>query len=360
MSLKLVIEGSVSPILVLLTVAFFVLVLSQFGKRIAARQSLVWWLVAFFLLAAVVSPSLLVPIAHLLGIELVSNMVLATLILFVMLQILVESSETTAQLRKIRNLVSTLAARDYKYDNQVLTTVSGALVVCPCYNEQECLPQFLHNIKAAGQRFLVVDDGSSDASLSVLLDSAPAHFVSHATNIGVAGVLLTGFKVARDAGFDYVVQCDSDGQHPVSEIQRLVSEARAGSFDLLVGSRFCDAALASLESTTLVRRLGGVLLNFSLGLFARKAQVSDPTSGFRVYSRRAYLWLLNQMPDEYPEPESIALLAHAGFVVGETFVRMQPRAGGKSSIGGLKSAAFMVKVVTAIIGLRLRTLVWFG
>jgi len=62
------------------------------------------------------------------------------------------------------------------------------------------------------------------------------------------------------------------------------------------------------------------------------------------------------MPDEYPEPEAIALVARSRLRIEETHVAMLPRTLGTSSISGLKNARFMTKVTTALLGLRLRTL----
>ena len=84
--------------------------------------------------------------------------------------------------------------------------------------------------------------------------------------------------------------------------------------------------------------------------------IQDPTSGFRVYSRRAIDQLIHCMPDEYPEPELLALAATRGLRVSESPVIMQARQGGKSSIGGLSSIQYMLKVLTALTGLRLRAL----
>ena len=62
--------------------------------------------------------------------------------------------------------------------------------------------------------------------------------MSHDVNIGVSGVLLTAFKIAKENDFESVVQCDSDGQHPIEEIPRLLKFSSQNRFDLLVGSRF--------------------------------------------------------------------------------------------------------------------------
>ena len=175
----------------------------------------------------------------------------------------------------------------------------------------------------------------------------------------MSGALLTGFLIARELGVSHVVQCDSDGQHPFDFIPELVRRAQAQQADLLIGSRFVqaseeDSAEHKLASTTWARWLGGRLISFTLCLFGARARIKDPTSGFRVYSARAYKKLIINMPEEYPEPESIALLSQAGLSIAETPVAMSARTTGVSSLAGLRSAQFMIKVSISLMALRLR------
>jgi hypothetical protein len=166
---------------------------------------------------------------------------------------------------------------------------------------------------------------------------------------------------------DFVVQCDADGQHPIEAIPSLVAKAHELGTDLLIGSRFSHEPLlpsstggrrSSMQSTTATRRLGGLVIHTVLRAFGRQGKVIDPTSGFRVYSARSVKTLMKDMPDEYPEPETIALLAVENAIIREVRVAMMPRTTGASSISGLRSLQYMVKVVTALLALRLRTLLF--
>jgi len=371
----------------LLIVVSGVVLFSQFGRRLSAKHSLVWMAVFAFLVVAAVVPEWLIPVAHAVGFQLVSNFVLAGLIFFSFLEILQQSAQNVKVSRKLREVISTAAAQRFLEQTsknlpaQPQSTAVKVLVVTPCFNEEESLPATLEALSRLKQAhpeidYCVVNDGSRDRSLSLLKKSAPNNHATHLSNAGVGAALLTGFLAARELDADYVVQCDADGQHPFDEIPRLVAEARQLRTDLLIGSRFASAlsyaatnaethsaahpsnktkfAVPDLESTSLSRWMGGRIISLTLGLFGRHARIKDPTSGFRVYSRRAFAHLTEHMPEEYPEPESIALLLQAGMSVAETPVSMQPRAGGVSSLSGFKSAQFMIKVSTALIALRLR------
>lgn len=339
-------------------------IFSQFGRRLSAKHSLVWLLVFGFLLVAALFPTWLEPVAHLAGFKLVSNFVLAGLIFFAFLEILQQTTQTVKAHRKIRDLICMSAARRFVEKREHSSSPPTALVVCPCYNEEEALPSTLNALFALKAQhpnieFCVVNDGSQDSSWRILRSRAPLNHAEHLSNAGVSGALLTGFLVARELGVSHVVQCDADGQHPFDFIPELVHQAQIHDADLLIGSRFVHGDATDqnediLSSTTWARWFGGRLLSLTLGLFGSKARIKDPTSGFRVYSSRACKEMIRNMPEEYPEPESIALLSQAGLKIFETPVTMNARTTGTSSLAGLRSAQFMVKVSIGLLALRLR------
>jgi hypothetical protein len=77
--------------------------------------------------------------------------------------------------------------------------------------------------------------------------------------------------------------------------------------------------------------------------------VSDPTSGFRVYSRRALALFDTTYPYDYPEPESLAVAAAARLRIVEVPVTMRDRQHGRSSIGGLYAPYYMLKTSLALV-----------
>jgi hypothetical protein len=348
-------------------------ILSQFGHRLSARNSVVWWAMAAFLIIASIDPHVYKPITNLLGIQLVSNFVMAAMILFLFFQSFDLTAENSKLTRKQRQIVSAIATDEFLVKNKRVT-LNGSdtplkkrvLIVLPCYNEEDSLPKTILSLKSLINRqaadsscdidFCIINDGSFDGSVALLDRLCPDSYVSHKTNVGVAGVLLTGFAIADRLGVDYVLQCDSDGQHPIESIPDLIQFADQAGADMLIGSRFVTSSAEQLQSTTRSRILGIVLIRTMLRFFGRGARILDPTSGFRVYSKNARKLLIRNMPDDYPEPESVAILSLARAKIVEYPVEMLPRESGESSIQGLKTIRFMVKVLTALLGLRLRSL----
>lgn len=227
------------------------------------------------------------------------------------------------------------------------------LAVVPCLNEQEALPGLLAQLQAAAKalsaevslQVLVVDDGSTDGTADIARQSG-ATVVRLCRNLGIGAAVQTGLRFALREGFDCAVQIDGDGQHPPEELRSLLAPLdQPDPPDLVIGSRFLDRQ--GWKSTRL-RRVGIGWLSLVLRVFVG-TKVADPTSGFRVYGRRALALFDDNYPYDYPEPESLALAKAAGLSVREVPVQMQARQGGASSIRGLRTAYYMLKVTIAVL-----------
>lgn len=218
------------------------------------------------------------------------------------------------------------------------------LVIIPAYNEQESILSTVQSVQAFGYDYVVVNDGSRDDTLKVCRENG-LNVLDLAQNLGIGGAVQAGHKYAQRYGYDIDIQVDGDGQHDPAFIELLVREVDAGA-DMVIGSRFLEET-AGFKST-LLRRIGihwfRVLLHLATG-----KTVTDATSGFRACGKRAIELFCENYPEDYPEPESIALALHRGLSVKEVPVSMRERQGGASSISGLSSLYYMIKVSLAIL-----------
>jgi glycosyltransferase involved in cell wall biosynthesis len=225
------------------------------------------------------------------------------------------------------------------------------LVVVPALNEARVLGRLLTEIRALGPTLgldleaVVIDDASTDDTAEVARQGQ-ARVVKLSHNLGIGGAVQTGLKLALREGFDCAVQMDGDGQHPPSELDKLL-RALAGPSepDLVVGTRFLDGR--GFQSTWL-RRLGSRWLRALLWTVTR-LKITDPTSGYRVYGSRALRLFARSYPHDYPEPEALVLARAAGLRVVEVPVMMKERQGGASSIRSLQAPYYMLKVTLAVL-----------
>lgn len=227
-------------------------------------------------------------------------------------------------------------------------------VVIPAYNEELNIETVLRDLVSVRESWpdgelipIVVNDGSSDGTQALLEGIGPkygAKCVHLPLNLGIGKAVQTGFQLAVRFGADVALQLDGDGQHPASEIFKIVAPVLAGQTDVAVGSRYVGGAGGNVSGA--LRESGTRFFSLLLKALVR-IDVLDTTSGFRAFNSEATLFLAQCYPDDYPEVEAYVPLARKGFRIHEVPVAMKPRAHGSSSITPLKSVYFMVKVAFA-------------
>ena len=222
-----------------------------------------------------------------------------------------------------------------------------ALAVVPAYNEAATVAHVVTSLHKRAPQFdvLVIDDASTDDT-GRRAAAAGALVIRHPFNLGIGGAVQTGFIYALEHGYDYMAQVDGDGQHEPGELRRLLDAIRVNpDVDMVCGSRFVSR---SGYPAPVSRRMGIHLFAFTLSKIVQQ-EVSDPTSGFRLYNRRAITLFARDYPHDYPEVEAVLLLHASKLRMVEVPVQMHPRAGGRSSITKPRSFYYMVKVSLALL-----------
>jgi glycosyltransferase involved in cell wall biosynthesis len=225
--------------------------------------------------------------------------------------------------------------------------MTRCLAVVPAYNEAATVGRVVRSIRDTLPFFdvLVVDDGSTDTTVADAR-RAGAVVLSHPYNLGIGGAVQSGFIYALENDYDYLVQIDGDGQHEPRHVADLMQEMdRHPNVDMVCGSRFLGQHFE--YPSPISRRTGIHIFAFLLSRIVRQ-RISDPTSGFRLYNRRAIAVFARDYPHDYPEVEAVLVLHHHRLRMREVPVRMYLREGGLSSITSGKSAYYMIKVMLAI------------
>jgi glycosyltransferase involved in cell wall biosynthesis len=128
---------------------------------------------------------------------------------------------------------------------------------------------------------LVVDDGSSDATLARAV-AAGAEVVALGRHVGLGAVVRRGLDEGVRRGAAAVAFCDADGEYAPEELGRLVGPVLDGTADYVVGSRFAGSPRRMAPH----RWLGNQLLTVALGALVGR-RVSDGQSGYRALSPAA-------------------------------------------------------------------------
>jgi glycosyltransferase involved in cell wall biosynthesis len=220
------------------------------------------------------------------------------------------------------------------------------LIIIPAYNEEGSIEGVIRKIRAASREYdiVVINDCSTDHTRE-RAGSLGVAVISLSVNLGIGGAVQTGFKYAYYNRYDAAVQVDGDGQHNPQFVKRLLEPIGSGLADVVVGSRFIHKK--GFQSGRL-RRLGIRLFQLLNNVLLRQ-NITDSTSGFRAYNAGAIALLQENYPSDYPEPEALFLLKKREFRIAEVPVEMNSRDAGTSSISGLKSVYYMIKVTISIL-----------
>ena len=220
------------------------------------------------------------------------------------------------------------------------------LIIIPAYNEAGNIEKVVNNLvqKFPQYDYVIINDGSVDDTKKICKDRK-YEVLNLPINMGIGGAVQTGYRYARDNGYDAAVQIDGDGQHDVAFLGSMLRLIASGQADVVIGSRFVEKE--GFQSSQ-IRRIGIRFLS-CLGWILTGVRIKDITSGYRVVSRRFIQIFAEDYPPDYPEPEAMVIAAVHGGRIAEHPVVMKERENGESSITLKKSVYYMCKVSLAMI-----------
>lgn len=197
------------------------------------------------------------------------------------------------------------------------------VIQIPCYNEAETLPETLADLPETIPgidiiEILVIDDGSEDNTVDVARKHGVHHIVSLPFNQGLATAFARGLREARKLGADIVVNTDADNQYPGRYIEALIEPVLNRKADLVVGCRPIENISHFSPLKKKLQRLGSQTVAWLTG-----SGVSDVTSGFRAYSRRAVRKLKSFSKFTYTV-ESIIQASRIGLRIATVDIQTNP------------------------------------
>jgi glycosyltransferase involved in cell wall biosynthesis len=176
-------------------------------------------------------------------------------------------------------------------------------IVLPAKNEAAGLTKLLPVLKRQHPEaeILVVDDGSTDETLSVC-EQQNVKVILHPYSIGNGAAVKTG---ARYASQDIIVFMDADGQHDPYDIPALLDKMDEG-YEMVVGARraHTQASWFRLFANGFYNRLASFMTGY---------KIEDLTSGFRAVRGRHFRKFLYLLPNgfSYPTTSTMAFFRSA-------------------------------------------------
>lgn len=217
------------------------------------------------------------------------------------------------------------------------------LIIIPAYNEAESLRGVIERLRSICPQYdyIIVNDGSTDETKE-LCEKNGYNVINHTVNKGLAEAMRTGMKYALENGYDAALQFDADGQHLSEYINSMVNCMKESGCDIVIGSRFLNSKMPFR-----LRTLGGKII-FHAVRHAANAELSDPTSGMRLFSADI-MSLFIENKHFTPEPDTLAFLIRMGADIREVKVTMEDRMAGQSYLTPINATKYMFKMIKSIL-----------
>lgn len=148
-------------------------------------------------------------------------------------------------------------------------------MVIPCLNEGGSIGRVVREVRAYLPTVIVVDDGSEDDT-GARARAAGAEVIRHPKPQGKGMALCAGCASARDAGYEWVLCLDGDGQHAAADIPAFLACAERTGAGLVVGDRMAHA-----RGMPWVRRWVNRWMSWRLSRLAGQF-LPDTQNGFRL------------------------------------------------------------------------------
>lgn len=234
-------------------------------------------------------------------------------------------------------------------ENLTMKHIPRLLLIVPCYNEEEVLPETIHRLTdmlallkqqqliSAGH-ILIVDDGSTDNTWQMIEAFAQQHK-------GITGLKLvhnSGHQQALWAGLEYAVDrsdvtisVDADLQDDIRVIPQMLTYYLQG-IDIVYGIR------KERKSDTFLKRFSAQLFYKVMGSLT--GDIIYNHADFRLISNRALQALL-----QYPERNLFlrGLVSSLGFPSAMVYYDRQKRPAGQSKYPLCKMLSFAAEGITS-------------
>jgi glycosyltransferase involved in cell wall biosynthesis len=164
-------------------------------------------------------------------------------------------------------------------------------LLIPHFEHADPLKGVVDALAVHGLPCIVVDDGSSEATVAVLRELAERHpwlrIHLRGRNGGRGAALKTGYRIAFEEGFTHAIQLDADGQHDPADVPRFLDAIAEAPEALVLGAPVFD------QSVPAGRLYGRQLSRVMVWATTLSFDVTDPLCGFRGIPLAATVRLLD-------------------------------------------------------------------
>ena len=151
------------------------------------------------------------------------------------------------------------------------------VVLMPTYNNAGTIAQVISDVKEFATDVIVVNDGSTDQTATILSSIEGIKVIDYPNNKGKGYALKLGLRKAYEWGYRYAITIDSDGQHYADDIPTFIETIEQKPDSLLIGARNLTAENMPSKNT-FANRFSNFWYKVETG-----QTLTDTQSGYRLY-----------------------------------------------------------------------------
>ena len=206
-------------------------------------------------------------------------------------------------------------------------------IIIPVYNEEKTVMKLLERVAKASipgveKEVIVVDDGSTDASASIISNAkfsiSNYKFIRHKKNQGKGAAVRTGIKKATG---EYIIIQDADLEYNPNDIKKLIKPIQQGRAEVVYGTRLKRLPNFSRDERTplfLFHYLGNKFLSIVTSIMYLQ-WITDMETCYKLFPKKALEDMLLRSRSFEFEPEITAKLLKKGYKIVEIPITTTPR-----------------------------------
>jgi glycosyltransferase involved in cell wall biosynthesis len=153
----------------------------------------------------------------------------------------------------------------------------GACVIIPTYNNETSLAKVITDVAGYTNHIIVVNDGSTDTTKSIVEAFSFVQLISYNKNVGKGWALRKAFAYAIEKGYQYAITIDSDGQHFAKDLPTFIDKLQTEKNAIIIGARNMDQASVP-GGSNFGNRVSNFWFKVETGIHS-----PDTQSGYRLY-----------------------------------------------------------------------------
>lgn len=183
-------------------------------------------------------------------------------------------------------------------------------VIIPAFNEAGSIAGVIRQIKSKNLPLVVIDDGSTDSTSSVIEKERVDVFLKNRRNRGKGSAVkqAVDYIMKNIPECDAVIIMDADAQHSAEELDLFVSKLKQGAF-FINGNRMQNPG-----NMPLIRVLTNMLMSLVISLIT-KQRIYDSQCGFKAISRKVLENITIKSTKYEIDSELILEAAEAGYSI---------------------------------------------